>query len=77
MDDCVDNLEGSDIEKRTDRPEYRCLVLGCFSMELIWPVALSERGFGRCTYSETSLGRNKNLAFHGGICLISTSHRVR
>jgi len=41
----LDNSEGVDIEKRTDRLEYRCLVLGCFSMELIWLVALLERRF--------------------------------
>ena len=46
VDDCVNDLEGVDIEKRTDRPEYCCPVLGCFTMELIWLVILSERGLG-------------------------------
>ena len=44
VDDFVDDSEGVDIEKRMDRPEYHCLVLGCLSTELIWLVALLERG---------------------------------
>ena len=40
MDDCADDSEGVDIEKRADRAEYTAYsVLGCFAMELIWLVA--------------------------------------
>jgi hypothetical protein len=73
----VDNSEGVDIEKRTDRLEYRCPVLGCFVMELTWLVALSERGFGQRTYNETSWKEQKTLPFTKGICLISVRHLVR
>jgi hypothetical protein len=40
--DCVD----VDIEKMTDWPEYCCPVLGCFTVEMIWLVAQSERDHG-------------------------------
>ena len=42
----VDDSEGVDIEKRAAELESCCPVLGCFTVELIWPVALSERGLG-------------------------------
>lgn len=47
VDDCADDLEGVDIEKRADKAGSTAYpVLGCSTMELIWLVALFERGFG-------------------------------